>query len=160
MTYLEGRLVPDEKYETIKAALDLLAADNQQKTSEDECLYSDKQCPGYVNCTYPEKETYEGLCALSPRPIMDALEFWCQLVKISIEGTRTSIPIQATALITDRDKWIRQDEKKLYYDIFVECLEAMQERRLYADAWEYKYKNRWDKEEAMITTVIKGIKDE
>lgn len=38
-----------------------------------------------------------------------------------------------------------------------EAREAMEERRLYGDAWEYKHGKRWDKEDSAIDAVIKEV---
>jgi len=48
---------------------DALAAIDSLAVELSECLYTDNHCPGYPDCTYPEKDTHEGQCALSPQSL-------------------------------------------------------------------------------------------
>ena len=67
---------------------------------------------------------------------------------------------RAAALITaDRERG-RREQKELFRDVLKECLECMTERRGYANAWEYKYGERWDKEDAMMKAAIMGTEVE
>lgn len=49
---------------------------------------------------------------------------------------------------------IEKEQRDLFRNVLRECLETMQERRGYAEMWEYKYGERWDAEEKMLKEAI------
>jgi hypothetical protein len=92
------------KYGT--AALDSLAVEPS------DCMYADHRCPGYAHCTYPEKETHEGKCALSPKavePSEDAREFAQEVFSAIEDVYKVDGYKKASSLITDRDERIRRE---------------------------------------------------
>ena len=48
-------------------------------------------------------------------------------------------------LTADRDAWKAKAER--YREELTDAIEAMAERRSYCDAWEIKYRGRWDDED-------------
>jgi len=51
---------------------------------------------------------------------------------------------------------IRREQRNLFREVLETLQEAMIERRLYCDAWEWKYRERWDHEDALISAAIIG----
>jgi hypothetical protein len=60
------------------------------------------------------------------------------------------------ALLKDRVAQ-RQAGREEMRAILTEAMEAMDERRCYLDAWEWKYKERWDKEDAAIRKALSDL---
>lgn len=68
-----------------------------------------------------------------------------------------NIVSDAMALIESRDAAQRQAGRKEMREILTEAMEAMDERRCYLDIWEWKYGERWDKEDAAIRKALSDL---